>query len=130
MRFRCRKTVPLIGDWIDIDADSPEQAVNDYHLAYDSNSIVHAEEEENGGRHLVLFARIEVEGHGSWVSRIYSYGLWRKGGVKPGQPSLVNIAERLGYMDDPRTLLDPNWDCEESMEDAKRRQREEFRSIT
>lgn len=122
MIFRCRTTIPTMFKWVGVEAESPEQAASDYHFAHDEGSIRHIVEDADG-RHVVLFARIEVEGYGTLISRVYSYGIWRKGGVKVGQPSLADIARKLEYMDDPQTLLEPGWKCEESMEDARRRSR-------
>lgn len=61
-------------------------------------------------RYEIHFALVEVEGHGEWVSRVFRYGLWRRGGVvRKGTPTqdqvLAKIAETLGWTHDPRDLL-------------------------
>lgn len=114
--FRCRVTLPKESGWSEIEADTPEEAANSYHCR-DLHALPGATyidlDGEGKRRQIVIFARVEVEGHGSWVSRMYKSGIYRKGGVQVRpNPTLEAIAKAVGYESDPKTLLDP-WDFEE-----------------
>lgn len=122
MLFRCRFLLPKESKWFEVDDESPAQAANTCHFDRFELGIGFTEHLPNEGRQHISFARIEVEDHGSWVSRVYKHGIWRKGGVqRPGQLTLVDIARILEYDDDPQTLVAPGWEFEETMEEASAR---------
>lgn len=124
MKYRCRTTKPIESEWYDQEAEMPEQAANEFHSdRFDTvRSIqltVHPTPEE---RYEIHFAGVEVEGHGEWVSRIFRYGIWRRGGVvRAGTPTfeqrLAEIVKILGWTHDPMELLDD--DCFEYVEPAR-----------
>jgi len=120
--FRCRTVKPEVSAWVEIEAESPEDAANSYHERDTPKSLTYRHETEGGARVVFIgFARIEVEGHGEMVSKVYHHGIWRKGGVKTRAPmTLTMVAEALGYDEDPSTLLD-EWPGEETMEEAEAR---------
>jgi hypothetical protein len=69
----------------------------------------------------VVFALVEVDGHGQGISRVYLQGIRRKGGVQPlSFPTLQEVAERLGWRGSPDELLTP-WPGEESWDEASAR---------
>jgi hypothetical protein len=115
LTFRCRTKIPHVeADWADIETDSPEQAAMEFHAERDYNSVVYVRETENGGRERVLFALIEIEGHGERVSRVFHRAIWRKGGVRPTRPvTIEDVARKLGWTKDPQELLAEGWDLEE-----------------
>lgn len=127
MKYRCRMTMPKPvgeGNWIEIEAESPEQAIQEYHfrLASFDQGKSWKVDLKSGGRYLICFARIEVEGWGDSVSRIFEYGLWRRGGVGPKvKPTLQAVADAIGWEGDPEELVEEGWDFEESMEEAEAR---------
>jgi hypothetical protein len=130
MDYRCRMTIPYASAWIDAEAETPEQAAQDCHEHfYDlGDKGLGYRDERDGKITLVYFARIEVEGYGTYVSRMFYTGIFRKGGVKPRDPNtLVSIARALNYQSPPETLLDEGWTCEESWEEAQARKDEELR---
>jgi hypothetical protein len=117
-------TIPHESAWIDAEAETPEQAAQDCHdHFYDIGDRGLGHSYERDGKHMqVYFARIEVEGHSTYVSRMFYAGIYRKGGVKPRNPStLASIARTLHYDAPPETLLDEGWTCEESWEEAQAR---------
>lgn len=117
--FRCRSVKPKEMLWQDVEADSPELAANDYHARYGEgwdHTVV--DDRVEGKRHKIGFMRVEVEGHDSFVSRMYYYGIWRRGGVKPWgyksfEQRLKEAAEVVGFERDPTELADDGWDGEE-----------------
>ena len=120
--YRCRVLKPEESEWFRILAHTPEEAANGVHgreSGHRIKSIPYSVDDEQNGHYKVLFALIEVEGYGSFVSRIYSYGIWRKGGVKPWPPQkLETIAKALEWEHPPEALLEPGWAGEETMEEA------------
>lgn len=63
----------------------------------------------------VLFATLEVEGHGLFTSRIYQSGIGRRGGVKRrAEMSLADVAKAIGWERDPAELMESGWDSEGS----------------
>lgn len=119
--YRCRFVAPMTTGWHSISSTSPEEAANDYHSNECRGGFTGLMFDHNGTH--IYFAKIEVEGHGEWVSRVYSYGIWRKGGVRQSfnEPTLQSIAKDLGYEHDPQTLLEEDWECEETMDEARSR---------
>ena len=119
MKFRCRMTVPQHSLWEEIEAETLEDAVQEFHLQHPGG--IRYRVEEHGLVHFVYFARVETEGHGATVTRIFEHGIWRRGGVKPHNSTLKEIAEKLGWEHDPKDLLG-TWEGEETMEEAEARQ--------
>jgi len=119
--FKCRCIIPhhsarLSEDWTEILEGSPEEAALEFHSKFSHEFGLKHRVEENNKVYFVNFARIEVEGFGSFVTRIYHYGIWRRGGVKRTLSkieTLEGIAATLKYDDDPNTLLAPGWMYEE-----------------
>jgi hypothetical protein len=123
--FRCRTTAPKHSPWGEVEAETPEDAVQEFHLQqmdrFTGFGGIRHRVEERGCVYFVNFARVEVEGHEAVVTRIFEHGIWRRGGVKPRNPTLKEIAEKLGWKHDPKDLLGP-WEGEETMEEARARQ--------
>lgn len=126
MKYHCRVVLPkpeCEGNWIEVEAETPEQAVQEYHFGlsvFDQGKSWRVE--EGGKAHVIRFARIEVEGWGDCVSRVYHYGLWRKGGVKPLiKPTLKDVADAIEWKGDPEELVEEGWELEETMEEAEAR---------
>lgn len=120
MKFECRTILPKESEWYEIEAKSAEQAANDFHEKWFSSLQSLCIEHEGAD---VCFARVEVEGSESMISRIYKYGIRRRGGVKPASSprTIEDIARRLEWADDPSALLAPGWELEETMEEAEQR---------
>ena len=108
MLYKCRTTKPTESKWYEVEASSPELAANEFHneRILSVKSLVHVME-DSSGRYLVKFVLVEVEGHGERVSRIFEYGIWRKGGVKTDyrtpEQKLKELADALGYTKPPET---------------------------
>lgn len=111
MKYRCRTTKPKASEWFDIEAESPELAANSFHSDYDAliDSVTYTPNPELPGA-FVYFAVVEVEGHGTWVSRVFLSRILRRGGAqrKP-PPTIKHVALLLGYKHNPRTLLEDGW---------------------
>ncbi len=126
--YNCRTVRPEESAWFGVQASSPEEAANSFHTEnlHSFKNFVFVETSGDGGKHIVHFALVEVEGHGEMVSRAYSYGIWRRGGVrskvgKTDAEKLEEIADKLGWLWPPADLLKSDWLGEESLEDAKKR---------
>jgi hypothetical protein len=120
--FKCRSTKPTVSDWKEIEAESHTEAGNEFHFRNDGIKHYHWAVESDGTRYTVDFLMIEVEGFGEFISRVFNYGIWRKGGVKRrNAPTLKDIADALGWTKNPQALLEEGWDGEETMEDATKR---------
>jgi len=114
--YRCRYVKPRESVWYPVTASSPEEAATDFHglQASAMNSIVYENKIESGIEK-VFFAKVEVEGFFTRVSRVFSRGIYRKGGVRKTRPiTLEDIVKKLDYDDSPESLLEEGWDCEES----------------
>lgn len=110
--FRCRFVAPKVSDWSSVEADSPELAANEFHSRDERSwSIAYVPDESNPGAR-VHFARIEVDGHGELVSRIFTSGIIRRGGVR-SRPSLTDVAKAVGWERNPNELLEVGWEGEE-----------------
>jgi phosphoribulokinase len=119
MIYQCREVAPKFAiDWFEQEANSPGEAANTYHSNNFPMGLSYIQEDDNG-RTFIYFATIEVRDHGIFTSRMYSYGISRSGGVKMPRKTLSDIAKALDYKDDPNTLIEENWDYEESMEEAR-----------
>jgi hypothetical protein len=95
--------------WRDIQAESPENAANDFHSYYFAS--LRQLQYDQGSPH-VCFVLVEVEGHGELISRMYYSGIYRRGGIR-NQTTISDIAKKLGYEGKPEELLESGWDCEE-----------------
>lgn len=117
--FRCRAIAPTECAWDAVEATTPEDAVQTYHDRFDCFGVkftICPEDFPGREREDVNFMRVEVEGLGSWVSRLFCSGLYRRGGVRPGKPGperLADVAKRLGWKGDPLDLIATGWDGEE-----------------
>jgi hypothetical protein len=76
--------------------------------------------EEDGKKTIVVFNKIEVEGHEPLFSRYFYSRIWRKGGVQGKRDTLAEIAEKLGWSGPPEDLLG-SWEGEETEEEADAR---------
>jgi len=118
--YHCRSTSPLRTPWTDVEAKSPEHAAGDYHASRsnDRSFSLRLTREQDGGFETVLFASIEVDGHGQYVSRLFHRGINRRGGVRSARTltiseQLATIARELGWTKAPEELLADGWDGEE-----------------
>lgn len=119
MIFKCRFNVPFIGQWKEVEAESPEAAANSFHYGLDLDGI-RLPLRDAGGEwrpgDSVSLAVVEVEGHEPVISRVFKAGIVRRGGVKPKGPSfdqrLAEVAALLGWTKDPRELIAPGWEGE------------------
>jgi hypothetical protein len=126
MQYRCRTTKPALSEWREVEASSPEQAANDFHERelFFVESVRLLQDQKDGGIHCIIFALIEVEGHGERLSRIYSYGIFRGGGVgriRSLDERLKEVAQQVGWEKDPWLLIEPGWEGEETMDEARAR---------
>lgn len=126
MSYRCRMKIPQETDWMEVEAATPAEAA---HVCHDQlyergqKGIGYTDRRADDFRQRVYFALMETEGFEPWVSRIYYSGIWRKGGVlPPAGPTLMDIAKQLGWTAAPEKLLEEGWECEETWEQAQRRQ--------
>jgi hypothetical protein len=110
--YAVRSLKPQLGEWTKVMATSPEDAAQSYHfdgVGYTASSVksfTFWNEYEPGRVEQVCFAEIEIEGHGSLISKVYVNGVFRRGGVKAGGPTtLKKIAAELGWTKDPEELL-------------------------
>ena len=118
--FRCRTVKPKVSRWYEVQAETPESAANDFHS--DNMEVLASLRWEvptaNDGKYFIMFANIEVEGHGEMVSRVYKHGIWRKGGVKRSdyktpEQKLKELADALGWTHAPEELIASGWDGDE-----------------
>lgn len=124
MKFRVRFLKPNLYEWQEVEAETSGQAAHNFHYNHPRHlGFSYVEAPTKTTRHTIYFALVEVEGHGEFVSRVYHYGLWRKGGVEDprrGSKELLRIASELGWGRDPQELLAEGWEEEETLEDASR----------
>lgn len=114
--YKCRVIKPSVSQWFDVNADTPELAARDFH--YDKLGLipgVRFKPDATRPGLTITFARIEVDGHGELVSRVWECRLVRKGGVRrPGIPLRIeDVAKVIGWEHDTQELLTPGWDGEE-----------------
>jgi hypothetical protein len=119
--FRCRVIKPRVSEWKDVESDCKENAVQDFFCPI-SDEYGHRFRHElpDNRREIIHFGLIEVEGHGELLTRTFSSGIWRQGGVKPHHERIEDVAKIIGWEHDPKELLE-EWDNEESWEDASER---------
>lgn len=104
--------------WTNITADSPGDAVQEFHLNHCSfeGYNYHSKKGPTGESVDVTFVWIEVDGHGEYLSRIWHSGIRRKGGFSrfnSDKEKLEWVAKQLGWKDVPEKLLEPGWENEE-----------------
>ncbi len=117
MTYRCRTILPTVSAWTEQGGASPEDAAAEF-WAKTWRHGAGAEFKRAPGD-VVAFARVEVEGHGSVVARVFWTGLVRKGGVPRRRPTtLADVAAAIGWEGDPAELLADGWECEETTEEA------------
>ena len=112
--YRCRFIAPRMSAWSTLEADSPELAANECHCRDErSHAITYTPDASKPGAN-IHFALVEVEHHGSWVSKIYTSGIMRRGRVK-ARPAvtLVDVAKAVRWERDPSELLEDGWIGEE-----------------
>ena len=121
-QFKCRFIKPSQSDWQSIEADSFEEAAQDYHGLYvptfykNRSSFVYIDRKNNNCREYVYFALIEIENCGQLIVRTYYTGISRKGVERP-DPTIESIAKGLGWTASAEELLE-YWTGEESPEKA------------
>lgn len=123
MKYRCRRIKPEpVRGWVEVEAETPEQAVQEYHVGLcgsDAGKRWWVSMGKDTG-YRMFFARIEVEGWGDIVSRVFHYGLWRRGGVRTGaKPTLRAVANAIDWEGDLEELVVEGWDLEETPEEAE-----------
>lgn len=120
MIFRCRTLRPELSEWFEIEEETADRAANEFHVQKSDyfKNLSYWMPTEDGGQEVIHFAMIEVEGHKPVISRYYYRGIYRKGGVRPNQPTLVQIAEQLHWKADPKELIEP-WEGEETWGEAR-----------
>lgn len=125
MKYVCNLTKPSMLNPVEIDADSPEEAAQNYFFSRDSSGIAYRRDDpDNGKSHPTpWFGRVAVAGHGEFIVRTFRHGLTRRGGVKRDNSiTLLQIAEAIGWKGDPEELLTEGWDLEETWEQASKRE--------
>jgi hypothetical protein len=113
--YRCRAIAPHELPWCEVEASSPEDAVQAYQDRLATcQQVVVMFDEPDGARCAAHLALVEVEGHGEMVSRMFHKGLWRRGGVplRPLAERLAEAARTLRWTHDPAELVAPGWDGE------------------
>lgn len=95
--YRCRFIAPYRSDWSTVEAESPELAANELHSRDERTYAITyiPDPSKPGGR--VHFARMEVEGHGTHVSRVYTSAIVRRGGVRIRPVALSDVAKVVGW---------------------------------
>lgn len=112
--YRCRFTMPRRSDWSTVEADSPEIAANELHAHDEKTYAIGYEFDPDEPGRRVYFASVEVEGHGEWVSRMYTSCIIRRGGIRGRRPvTLADVAKAIGWTHDPAELIAEGWDGEE-----------------
>jgi len=114
--MRCRINKPHESHWFDVEADDASEAADKLIDDRESLGYFTYAHDADGGRETVRFYLVEVEGHGELIVRRYYRGISRRGGIKPhsGEHVLKKIANDLGFEGDPKELLAPGWDREET----------------
>ncbi len=109
--FRIRSIAPKESAWSDVVAENDALAAqwwHEKHGQYGLDVVLHSDDGPS-----VSFVRVEVEGSGTMVSRLYRSGIRRRGGVKPRDPMTVEkIAKILSWDGEPQELLEAGWESE------------------
>jgi hypothetical protein len=118
VEYKCRFLTPkaLHDRFKVVEADSWQMAALEFHFQSGYHGYAYNHTRKDGGRESIKFARVEVEGYDSTVTRMYYMGISRKGGIKIDMMTLEEIAKAIGYDNDPQTLLDEGWEGESEYE--------------
>ena len=126
MKYVCHLTKPALLNHVEVEADSPEEAAQEYFFSRDASSgIAYRREDLDNGRTYptVWFGRVAVAEHGEFIVRTFRHGLTRRGGVKRGNSiTLTCIAQAIGWKGYPEELIGEGWDLEETWEQASKRE--------
>lgn len=112
--YRCRFLKPSVGEWYDVEADSPGEAALEHHNRFDGIGYVFWKPLEGGGQEVVRFASVDVEVDKDYVTRMFSMGIYRKGAFNKNRGlTLQEIAKKLDWKHDENELLGDGWEAEE-----------------
>src|ERR1700748_435246 len=123
MIYKCRFVKPNQSQWHNIDADSFQEAAQEFHGQYvpsyykDRSSLVYLDRKPNGSSEGVYFALIEIENYGELIVRTYYTCITRKGRASKDPNTLESVAKGLGWTGLLEELLE-YWSGEESPEKA------------
>lgn len=109
--YRCRFVAPRQSEWRAIEADSPESAAHELHFRDEKNYAISYDPDPSLARR-IYFARIEVEGHADFISRIFTSGIVRRGGIGR-KNTIADVARTVGWSAPPEELLEDGWAGEE-----------------
>lgn len=124
MKYVCRLVKPSTLTPVEVEADSPEEAAQEYFFSRDTSGIAYCRDDlDNGRTHpTVWFGRVAVADHGELIARTFRHGLTRRGAVKRGTSiTLTHIAKEIGWEGDPDELISEGWELEETWEQASKR---------
>lgn len=118
--YKCRITVPKVGPWHSVDADNPRDAAQSIleensTFTHDVEPVLRYRPDPETSAEVVVFALVEVEGHGEWVARLFLSGIGRRlgGAAQRKLMKLPDIASKLGWEHPAQELLQAGWDGEE-----------------
>ncbi len=115
MKFQCRAVKPKETECKEVEAETPEEAANEFHSKYNYLSeVIVVDDRVDNQRTKIGLTYVEVRGYTAWVSRMFYRGIWRKGGVRPwGRKSfedrLKEAAKAVGWERDPMELVEEGW---------------------
>ena len=117
--YRARSVAPVESEWRYCYAERPEDAARQWlcensSMRHDAVRVLRYKPDPDVAQ-IVIFALVEVEGHGTWIARLYVSGIGRFGSAKAHrEPSaLQKIAATQPTPGAPEELLQPGWDGEE-----------------
>lgn len=119
--FKVRFLKPILTEYEVVEADDYKDAIQDLHIQKGNagRSYVFVNE-RNGKCEKVHLALMECSGFEPLVSRYFSSGIWRRGGIQLNkltkEQQLKNIATELGWTHDLNDLIEPGWEKEEDYE--------------
>ena len=133
MKFRFRVLRPIATAWIEAEAASIEDAIQDYHAlrcaqTWADNSVgIFLRNQDGTPKEQQWFAVFEDETGTELISRICCTGLWRSGGVRRRGPerTMADVARELGV--EPGALSEGEWPFEESQDEVLSRRHEGYR---
>jgi len=100
MIYRCRCVKPNISEWYEVEANTPEDAANDF--MFENYYGIHMKTDRPG--ELCYYAVIEVENHGEFIARRFRIGIRRRGGV-PSPASRRTLDDIAKILDVPKEKL-------------------------
>lgn len=112
--YRCRFVKPALSEWKTIKSEEADWrfVALEFHDRSSSTGIHHVIRHPDERREDVRFALIEVEGHEAVVTRMFSKGICRRGGIRNDGPGLPAIAQQFGWTHPPEELLGTDWEGE------------------